>query len=722
MKILDEEKMSVQYLFESEPNCAWTEKEIVTTLGLRGKQIARLRATLRQLVLDGQIVPIRHGKAYSLAKQMDLVTGPLRMARNGAGTVVDRESGKTIWIESPDVGVALHGDIVTIRLYMRHGEPHGKVIDIVKRCEHDIVGTFHTTGKFFYVVPLNPVYHKDFYVPAANGAREGDRVVVRFTGWANQHVSPEGEVVDVIGPADKPSLDTLVVMKQFDLPEEFPPTVIEEAEQVSARLKNPGKRLDLRDKYILTVDPATARDFDDAISLEVNETGQRVLGVHIADVSFFVRPDSPLDKEAYERGTSVYLVDRVIPMLPEQLSNGVCSLRPDEDRLAFSVFMTFDEKGRMVARSFARSVIRSKLRLNYEEAFAALKGQPLPKGSPKIPDVAVALIRDCWKLASQLRKARFSNGALDLDVPELEVVLDSESRMTGLLCRPYDESHQMIEECMVAANEAVATELWSRGIKILTRLHEAPDPDKLEELQVQLSLLGFHPGNLEHPKNLARFLQSTMGHPLQYHAHTLILRSMKRAVYSSETIGHFGLAKSFYAHFTSPIRRYPDLVLHRQLASFLDKKGGKMPPSYLKAAALQATEREQVADDASRQLIEIKKFRFLQQQLDDRKPIVYDAAVAKCTNYGVFVDIPALAMGGMVHISRLSNQFVRFNPSTETLSAGQTIYRVGTKMKVIVASVDFDNRRADFVPVVDESGTEKFGGKKKRGSKRKERP
>jgi len=689
------EEIAIRYLFESSPETAWDKRGIIQTLGLRGKQIKHLSDLLFRMVRDGAIVPTRKGCAYILAKEADLATGALRMARNGAGNVVDRNTGKPVWIEAEDLGTALSGDIVTIRISRCGTEPKGKVIKIVERSPHDIVGTLFNTGKHFYVVPLNPVYRNDFVVPSTNGAKPGDRVVMRFTGWENRHVAPEGEIVDVIGPADKPSLDTLVVMKQFDLPEAFPAAVIAEAEKVSQRVARPGARLDLRKAYIITVDPATARDFDDAISLEFDARGNRVLGVHIADVSHFVRPDSALDQEARQRGTSVYLVDKVIPMLPEQLSNGACSLRPDEDKLTFSAFMTFDGGGKMIERRFARTRIRSKLRLNYEQAMAVIAGEK-PEGLERVPRETVALLKDTWKLAAQLRERRFSMAALDLEVPEAEVVLDDQSRMTGVVIRPYDESHQLIEECMVAANEAVATELWTRGIKILARLHEPPDADKLDELKTNLALLGFHTGNLANPQVLAKFLKDTHDHPLRYHAHTMVLRSMKRALYSAEKIGHFGLAKTYYAHFTSPIRRYPDLVLHRQLADYLDGKGGKLPQEYLTSTATLAIEREQVADDASRQLIEIKKFRFLQQQLDEQKPLEYRAVIAKCTNYGAFIDIPDLAMGGLIHISNLSNQFVRFNPSSETLNAGDITYRIGTVVKVHVVKVDFDARHADF--------------------------
>ena len=698
---MDKEEIAIRNLFTSSPETAWDTRGIIQTLGLRGKQIKRLNDQLYRMVRDGDIVPTRKGRAYILAKEADLATGPLRMARNGAGFVLERDTDKAIWIESEDLSTALPGDIVTIRISRRGTEPKGTVIKIVERSPHDIIGTLSSTGRLFYVVPLNPVYRKDFVVPAPNGAQPGDRVVMRFTGWQNRHVAPEGEVVDIIGPADKPSLDTLVVMKQFDLPEDFPAEVLAEAEGVSQRLARPGKRLDLRKDYIITVDPATARDFDDAISIGRDEQGHRVLGVHIADVSHFVRPGTALDREARQRGTSVYLVDKVVPMLPEQLSNGVCSLRPDEDRLTFSAFLTFDNSGRMIARRFARTRIRSKLRLSYEQAMAILAGQP-PEGLERVAPEAVTLLKETWGLAAQLRERRFAMAALDLEVPEVEVVLDGQSRMTGLLVRPYDESHQLIEECMVAANEAVATELWTLGIKILARLHEPPDADKLDELKTNLALLGFHTGNLSKPAVLAKFLKDTQDHPLRQHAHTMVLRSMKRALYSAEKIGHFGLAKTYYAHFTSPIRRYPDLVLHRQLADHLDGRGGKMPQNILASTALLVTEREQVADDASRQLIEIKKFRFLQQQLDDRKPVEYRAVVSKCTNYGAFIDIPDLAMGGLIHISNLSNQFVRYNPSSETLTAaGGEVYRIGTVVRVHIVRVDFNARHADFTLATD---------------------
>ena len=616
------------------------------------------------------------------------ITGELHMARNGAGYLINPENDSAIWVESKDLGTALPGDTVTV-LLGRDGT-EGRIDRIEKRAVRSIVGTVTSGAPFARVQPLSPTFRQEFLVPDTRGAAVGDRVVMRLARWENPRLAPEGIVTDVIGPADNPSLDTRSVMEQYELPAAFPKQVRTAAERASARLDEPGKRLDLRRKFIFTCDPASARDFDDALSLETDKKGNRVLGVHIADVSHFVTPGSPLDKEAYRRSTSVYLVDKVVPMLPEQLSNGVCSLVPGEDRLAFSAFLTFDAQGNCIARKFAKSIIRSKARFTYEQVMALIKGSKGAKG--------VKTILALNELAQQLRKRRFAAGALDMDVPEAEIKLDAKGMMTGVEVRPYDESHQLIEECMVAANEAVATELWTRGIKILARLHEPPDPARMEELRANLAAIGISCGDISQPRNLARFLDKIKDSPLEGVLSVMVLRSMKRALYSAREIGHFGLAKKFYAHFTSPIRRYPDLVLHRQLASFLDGKGGRMDQGWLDRAAKHTSEREQVADEAERMLVEIKKYRYMEQILASGKPVLFDAVVGKCASYGLFVDLPDLAIGGMVHVSKLSQSFVRWDSFREALTDGRQTWQVGTKMKVRVATVDFAQRKIDFEP------------------------
>ena len=644
-------------------------------------------------------------------RETGTMTGRLRMARNGAGYLVDPETDKAVWIAERDLGTALPDDTVTVKL--KGAGDEGVLLRIDERAPRSIVGTIAAVGRFTRVQPLNPAYRQEFTVPDAKGARVGDRVVMRLVRWESRHLAPEGEVTDIIGPKDDPSLDTLAVMKQYDLPESFPRGVLDAAEHVSARLAEPGKRLDLRRKFIFTCDPASARDFDDALSIETDRQGNRVLGVHIADVSHFVTPGSALDKEAYRRSTSVYLVDKVVPMLPEQLSNGVCSLVPGQDRLTFSAFLTFDAKGTCVARRFAKSVIRSKARFTYEQVMDVIAGRAVaPRPSPAARKTILAI----HALAQQLRRNRFAAGALDMDVPEAQILIDEKGMMTGIEVRPYDESHQLVEECMVAANEAVAKELWTRGVKILARLHEPPDPEKLEDLRANLAKLGISCGDLNQQRNLARFLEKIKGSPLEGTLSVMVLRSMKRALYSAEQIGHFGLAKKFYAHFTSPIRRYPDLVLHRQLASWISGGGGRLDFGWLKRAAQNASEREQVADDAERALDEIKKYRYLEEDLRARGS-VFDAVVAKCTRYGLFVDLPALAVGGMVHISKLADGFVRFDEFHETLAGDGRTWTVGDKLKVRVEKVDFDRRQIDFVPVA-----ERPAGKIRAKAKRNQAP
>jgi len=453
------------------------------------------------------------------------------------------------------------------------------------------------------------------------------------------------------------------------------------------------ERLDLRKKFIFTCDPVSARDYDDALSLETDRKGNRVLGVHIADVSHFVQPGSAVDREAYKRGTSVYLCDRVIPMLPEKLCNGECSLLPGVDRLTFSVFMTFDREGEMVKREFAKSVIHSQARFTYEQVMKVIAGGE--DRAHRLGRRETKTIRALSELAQQLRAKRFASGALDLEVPDVQVELDNAGNMTGLRVTPYDESHQMIEECMVAANEAVAKELWTHGIKILARLHDSPDPEKLEMLRAELRGLGVKPGNLENPKVFAQFLQSIKKHPLYSTISVMVLRSMKKAVYDGERMGHFGLAKRYYAHFTSPIRRYPDLTLHRQLAAYLEGKNARIPAPTLKRWAKHLSEKEQEAAEAERESVDDKKYELLEREIVSRCLVEYEAVVEKCMPFGCFVQIPELAVSGLVHVRNLGRGYLRFNRHDQTLGR----WKIGDKLKVTVGSVNRFERKIDFIPV-----------------------
>lgn len=638
----------------------------------------------------------RSGKSRTV-NNAHLITGTLEIFRSGNGILTNTSSGEDIFVRDRNTGTALPGDRVSVTLYSegpsrKGAKDTGKVVEVVERAQRDIVGTLRSTGRFLYVVPIDPIYQRDFYIPDDSGVAKGNRVLIRFVAWENKHVNPEAEIIEDLGPADLPSTDTLAVVKHFRLPSEFDPETVREAESVARLLDEPGDRMDIKDRFTITVDPKRARDFDDALSMERDDEGRRVLGVHIADVSHFVRAGGALDAEARERGTSVYLPDQVIPMLPEQLSNGVCSLQPNKDRLAFSVFITFEDDGTPSSRTFAKTIIRSNARLTYEEAMSMLRKNPAePEGK---------LLHDLNGLAQQLRKARFARHALDLDMPEAEVVPGPDGTVAGIRLVINDASHQLIEECMVAANEAVAVEMINRQMPAIYRIHEPPQEERIEDLTADLETMGFTPGNLKVRKNLAGFLSSTRGHALAYHVRTAVLKSMKKALYSPDNLGHYGLATGAYLHFTSPIRRYPDLVVHRQLACLCDRRksgGDAYRKTEVSSIAGHCSKMEQRAQEAERELVEIKKYRYLAAQLDSRKPKTYGAVVAKVMRFGMFVEVLDLQVQGLIHVSSIPGRSVRFSKTKQSLRAGKKSYKAGDRIKVMIARVVMDKRRLDFV-------------------------
>jgi ribonuclease R len=575
-------------------------------------------------------------------------------------------------------------------------ERTGKIIKVLERGRRDIVGTLQSTGQFQYVVPLNPVYRQNVYVGDPKGAKVGDRVVVRFDDWVNKHVSPEGEIVEVIGPADNPTLDTVAVMRQYGYPDVFSDEVLAEAETVAHLAEHPGAREDLRDRLIVTIDPERARDFDDALSLERDAQGNSVLGVHIADVAHFVRPGSALDREAASRGNSVYLPDRVIPMLPEQLSNGICSLNPDRDRLAFSAFLTINDKGVIVHRRFAKTLIRSRHRFTYEAVMALLAKGAAGRRTAGLDETTVDLLFALDAMAQRFRARRFRQFALDLDMPECEVVMGADGMIRELRVVPNDRSHQLVEECMLAANEAVAGELRRRAVPLISRVHEPPDEEKLEFLAADLAALGYEPGDLSDRAAMARFLDKTRNDPLADHVRVAVLRSLKRAMYATGKSGHYGLAKTDYTHFTSPIRRYPDLEVHRQLAAVLTGKP-TLRAEHLGGVADHCTQTEWRADEAERAVVEIKKFRYLEQELRRGADIEFDGVIVRVANFGLFVELNDLQLTGLVHISTISERLVTYDPNRKSLRAGRQVFKVGQKVRVRVAKVDFNARKVDFV-------------------------
>src|SRR5438067_2025244 len=553
--------------------------EIRAEARIKKAERVSVRKTLRELENGGEIVRIRKNR-YVLPSEADLVTGKLSIHQAGYGFLVPEKAGEPdVFIAAENTGTAMTGDRVVARISrdvpprrakVRAGQAfkprsEGRVIRILERARDTIVGTLQHSRNFYYVVPDDPRLVHDVYVQVPpreklpKAPTRGDKVVVRLEAWESRHVNPEGEIIEVLGAATAPGIDMLSIVRKYDLPTAFPKSVIDEANRIpqSAEQRMVDGREDLRDQFIITIDPDDARDFDDAIQVDkIDNEGWR-LGVHIADVSAYVNPDSALDREARRRGNSVYLPDRVIPMLPERLSNGVCSLNPGVDRLTHSVFIQFDKSGHAKNVRFAKSVIRSAHRLTYKQAYSILQSAPRDRLSEHL--------HQAWALASLLRRRRFEHGSLDLDFPEVKVHVDANGEPLKLERVENDESHQLIEECMLAANETVARELKKRAIPTIYRVHENPDPEKLAEYRELALSFNYKVGDLTHRAELQRLLAEIRGKPEEQALKVGLLKSLKRARYDPQPLGHYGLAKTNYLHFTSPIRRYADLVVHRAL-------------------------------------------------------------------------------------------------------------------------------------------------------------
>ncbi len=706
-------------------------------LRLENDQRGELREALQRLEKDGLIALVRKDR-YVLPDVANLVTGKLEVHRNGSAHVVNEKRDQAdVFITSGNMSTALHGDTVVARImHEGHeqkpgGRIEGRVIRIVERLNHVVVGVLQRSPKgMLYVVPDDARISRDVTVhPGATALPEeprvGDKVVVRLDPWENPQTNPEGEISEVLGAAQDPGVDMLSIIRKHNLPAEFPRDVLEEAERISETIDvaEIAAREDLREEMVVTIDPDDAKDFDDAINVERTKTGWR-LGVHIADVSHYVRPGTALDREARVRGNSTYLADRVIPMLPERLSNGICSLKPGVERLTFSAFIDFTGDGRIKGARFARTVIRSAARLSYRQAFAILQGErempPLPpamtketRGQATIADgppvpidpVVADAVRRAWELASLLRKNRFADGSLDLDFPEVKVWLDAEGRAVKLEKIVNDISHQLIEECMLAANEVVAREIKNRRVPAVYRIHEKPEPDRLNDFREFAATYGFKAGDLTQMREVQKILADIKGAPEEFAIKLQFLKSLKRAAYATAPIGHYGLAKVNYTHFTSPIRRYADLVVHRSLAATT-----ATAPSHREAAphagqlgelAEHISTTERTSADAEKDSVQLKKMEFFQRQLASRSPDEFRALVVDVRSYGLFIELPDVSVNGLIHVSDLPDDFYLFDPVRLAFTGRRSgvRFKVGDEVAVKVSRVDTHKRQIDFVPV-----------------------
>lgn len=700
--------------------------QLSKALGIPSHERTVLRKALKRLEQRGEIARIRKDR-YVIPEVADLVAGQIEFHQGGNAHVLsEREGQADLFIAGENTGTALHGDRVVARIMhegirQRGAQTQGRVIRILERANKAVVGTLQRTKQFYFVIPDDPRFQHDIYVnppqPGKAGAgvlkeppAVGDKVVVRLEEWESRHVNPEGEIIEVLGPAHAPGVDMLSIIRKHDLPTSFPVAVIHEADQIETTITEEEfqRREDLRSMEILTIDPDDARDFDDAIHVERLSKGWR-LGVHIADVSHYVRVGSALDKEALQRGNSVYLADRVIPMLPERLSNGICSLRPDEERLTFSVFLEFNRAGKVVSTRFAKTVIKSVARLTYKQAYAILQGKSPDQLLSRIPKSALAQrLHTAWELAALLRKNRFAAGSLDLEFPEVKVRLDEKGRAVGIERIENDISHQLIEEFMLAANEAVAKETRHRLAPSIYRIHEKPEPEKLGEFREFAAGYDYRVGDLTHRPEVQKFLKSIQGTSEEYALKVAFLKSLKRAAYAVNPVGHYGLAKENYTHFTSPIRRYADLVVHRVLF-VLCPPSGKAPgkaaqrptsrdlPSV--AAAISQTERAAAA--AELESVKLKKLEFFQNQLGSgKKRQNFKAIVLDVRSYGLIVELPDFLLTGLIHVSELNDDFYRFDPGRLRFIGGRRkkTYQLGDLIEVRVSRVDPYKQQVDFAP------------------------
>jgi ribonuclease R len=686
--------------------------ELAQRLRIPGDLIRQFDEALDRMERDGEIARVRKDR-YIVPAAADLFTGTMQFHASGAAHVVNEQpGGQDLYVSGENTFTAMHGDRVVARIEApgkssgpwRRGASsgpariEGRVIRILERASDTIVGTLQKSKAFFYVVADDPRFVHNLYVPEPKSplkARVGDKVVAKLEAWPSRHVNPEGRVIEVLGAADAPGVDMLSIIKKHHLPESFPEAVVREASLISPAIdpREIAKRNDQRDRFVFTIDPDDAKDFDDAIEVEETAQGWH-LAVHIADVSHYVKVRGALDREAVARGNSVYLADRVIPMLPEALSNGICSLRPNEDRLVFSVFAEIGKNGKVQHVKFARSVIRSAARLTYKEAFARLSRPP---GNDQLS----RRLHTAWNLASLLRKQRFDHGSLELDFPEVKVWLDDMGRPVRLEKVENDASHQLIEEFMLLANELVARQLKQARQPAIYRIHEKPDADRLAEFRETAMTFGVKCGDLSNRAELRKLIAAVRGKPFEHAVKIALLKSLKRACYSPEPIGHFGLHKNDYAHFTSPIRRYADLVVHRALERHLGLSQKGPDSGALAALSEHISTTERVAADAEKESVRLKKLEFFKNQLTGGASQKFRARIIDVRNFGLVIELPDCLLTGLIHVSAIDGDFYVFDRQRSALVGRKTrrTFRMGTEIDVTVDRVDMFKQQVDFRPV-----------------------
>jgi ribonuclease R len=689
----------------------------------------QVERAMDELERDGVVLAVR-GKRYSLLEFTPYHAGRVRVHPDGYGTIFGGDE-PDIYIDRRNMKGAMNGDLVVVRVDRKNPRFKkirnrdlitGEVTQVLRRAHRTVVGRFHTDPREPFVVPFDARIDNDILIERGEtmDARDGEMVNVELDRYPDRsNALAAGRVVEVLGFIGDPGVDIEVVIRKLHIPHVFPADVIAEAEGVPGEVaaEEIGKRVDCRDRNIVTIDGETAKDFDDAVEVRVLPNGNYLLGVHIADVAHYVREGSVLDEEAFERGTSVYFPGRAIPMLPEVLSNGICSLNPRVERLTFSVDIEIDKRGRFVDRKVYKSVIRTKERMTYTNVNAIMVGLGLTEGAGQPPHGVVVPpfeelrerygylfddFRRMFALFDVLRRRREQRGSIDFDLPEAEVMLGESGDIEAIRANERNVAHRLIEEFMLAANETVAVELVFANQPGLFRVHQQPDPQKLEDLreilkEFKLTLRG----DVEdiRPTELQRVLASVEGTPEERFLTNIVLRSMKRAFYSDEDLGHFALGLEHYCHFTSPIRRYPDLIVHRRLAELAETGVlyGKRRDEIERAHpiyASQSSDRERRAEEAEREVMEWKKVIFMR----DKVGLKFTGIVTGVAPFGLFVDLDEIFVTGMVPVATIGGDFWLFREREHRLrgEASQREMRLGDHVLVEVKSIDEDRHQIEF--------------------------
>uniref|UniRef100_A0A7C4VUG6 Ribonuclease R n=1 Tax=Fervidobacterium thailandense TaxID=1008305 RepID=A0A7C4VUG6_9BACT len=695
-------KSELKNFFKSEDYKPMTFKELCRTFSIKEKdEKEKLREMLDQLIDTGFIFRDDNGR-YLLTKG-NLFTGTIEFTRSGNIAFVTTDDGTEIAVPIEKTNLAMHKDRVMVQIIGRWYElPEGRVMKIIERGIKRFVGVFETRGQFAFVIPDDPKLPYEFTVPIEeiNGAKPGMKVVAEITHYPSLRKSPQARIVEVLGRVEDPATDFPTVVVKHNLPVDFPQEVLDEVAKLPdyVREEDLEGRWDFRNEVIVTIDGVDAKDFDDAVQVKRLPNGNYLLGVHIADVAHYVKPNTALDREAFNRATSIYLADRVIPMLPFKLSNGLCSLVQGEDRLVMSLLMEIDRNGDLVDYKVGHGVIRSYRRLVYDDVNAFLEGKP---EGDKLKDLAehIYLMKE---LKDILRENRRKRGAiLDIEGDEVKIVLDDKGHAVDIIPRKRGESEVIIEEFMIKANETIAEIFHNADIPFIYRVHEEPDYDTLLQLKNYLAAIGIRmrlPQQV-HPRVLQELLEKTKEHPLRASIQRLLVRSMKRAIYSPSNVGHFGLASEAYTHFTSPIRRYPDLIVHRLLKMYLET-GGNIPKKelkklekYLAKAAVHCSKRERVADEAEWDYEALKKIDYISKHIGE----VFRVVVTSVTKFGMFVEIPEKYISGLIHISTLDDYYYYDEVSARLIgSRTGKVFKIGDLLYARVTRADKVRMEIDF--------------------------